>query len=209
MKRNTKEDILIESLRLFAHSGYDGVTMRDISGKVGIRQSSLYKHFVGKQEIFDSIVGRMDANYKEQLDKMTLVSGNSNKRAEQYTEKTLNNMADIGEALFLYWTQDEYAALFRKMLIIEQYRNSKLAVLYNKYFLSGVIDFQEAIVSRLIEDGFFKQGNPHLLAMEFYGPIFLMIAAYDTEKNGTTFNELIREHVKNFGKLHAVNVMEE
>lgn len=45
--------------------------------------------------------------------------------------------------------------------------------------------------------------------MEFYGPIFLMIAAYDTEKNGTTFNELIREHVKNFGKLHAVNVMEE
>ena len=63
MKRNTKEEILMESLRLFAYSGYSGVTMRDIAEKVGIRQSSLYKHFTGKQEIFDSIVERMDAEY--------------------------------------------------------------------------------------------------------------------------------------------------
>lgn len=209
MKRNTKDAILIESLKLFAHSGYEGVTMRDIAGKVRIRQSSLYKHFVGKQEIFHSIIERMDTSYKAQLDKMKLVSANSSKRADQYTEKTLNSMADIGEALFLYWTQDEYAALFRKMLIVEQYHNSELAALYNKYFLSGVIDFQEAIIGHLIEKGFFKEGNPRLLAMEFYGPIFLMIATYDSEKNGTIFNELIREHIKKFGKSHAVSVVEE
>lgn len=208
MKRNTKEEILMESLRLFAYSGYNGVTMRDIAGKVGIRQSSLYKHFAGKQEIFDSIVERMDAEYKSELDKIKLVPCDGDKRAEQYIQKTLNSMADIGEALFQYWTQDEYASLFRKMLIVEQYHNSDLAVIYNKYFLSGIIDFQETIVSHLIEKGFFKQGNPRLLAIEFYGPFFLMIAAYDIEKDNVAFKELMREHVKSFGKSHAVFVEE-
>lgn len=208
MKRNTKEEILMESLRLFAYSGYSGVTMRDIAEKVGIRQSSLYKHFTGKQEIFDSIVERMDAEYKAKLDKIKLVHDDSDKRAEQYIKKTLSSMADIGEALFQYWTQDEYASLFRKMLIVEQYHNSDLAAIYDKYFLSGVVDFQAMIISHLIEKGFFKQGNPRLLAIEFYGPFYLMIAAYDTEKNNAGFKELMREHVKSFGKSHAVFVEE-
>ena len=43
-KRNTKEIILFESLKLFADKGYDGVTVRDIAAEVGIKQSSLYKH---------------------------------------------------------------------------------------------------------------------------------------------------------------------
>ena len=43
-KRNTKETILFESLKLFADKGYDGVTVRDIAAEVGIKQSSLYKH---------------------------------------------------------------------------------------------------------------------------------------------------------------------
>jgi len=209
MKRNTKEEILIESLRLFSHSGYDGVTMRDIAGNVGIRQSSLYKHFAGKQEIFESIVVRMDAEYKVKLDKMRLASGDDSvQRAAQYTEKTLTGMADIGEAMFKYWTQDEYASLFRKMLIVEQYHNPELAALYQKYFLSGVIELQEEIISSLIEKGFFRKGNPKLLAMEFYGTIFLMIAAYDTSENKTAFIELVREHVKNFGRRYAVYARE-
>ena len=44
-KRQTKEIILEKALKLFADKGYDGVTVRDIAAEVGIRQSSLYKHF--------------------------------------------------------------------------------------------------------------------------------------------------------------------
>ena len=36
-KRNTKEVILYESLKLFADKGYDGVTVRDIAAEVGIK----------------------------------------------------------------------------------------------------------------------------------------------------------------------------
>ena len=55
-KRNTKDIILFESLKLFADKGYDGVTVRDIAAEVGIKQSSLYKHYKSKQEIFDTLV---------------------------------------------------------------------------------------------------------------------------------------------------------
>ncbi len=209
MKRNTKEDILLASLNLFAHAGYDGVTMRDIAEQVGIRQSSIYKHFEGKQEIFDNLVERMDTEYREKLGEMRLAFGDSDKRAEQYIGKKLSDMAEIGVAMFKYWTQDEYASLFRKMLTIEQYHNSEIADLYDKYFLSGIIHFQSDIISHLVENGFFKQGNYRLMAMEFFGPIFFMITAYDVGQNKDDFEELIREHVKKFGKTHTVSVMED
>lgn len=209
MKRNTKEDILLASLNLFAHSGYDGVTMRDIAEQVGIRQSSIYKHFEGKQQIFDKLVERMDKEYREKLGEMRLAFGDSNKRAEQYIGKKLSDMAEIGVAMFKYWTQDEYASLFRRMLTLEQYHNPEIASLYDKYFLSGIIHFQSDIISHLVESGFFKQGNYRLMAMEFFGPIFFMITAYDTGKGRDDFEELIREHIKKFGKTHAVSVMED
>ena len=98
---------------------------------------------------------------------------------------------------------------FKKILfIIGCLIASIIAAIYDKYFLSGVVDFQAMIISHLIEKGFFKQGNPRLLAIEFYGPFYLMIAAYDTEKDNAGFKELMREHVKSFGKSHAVFVEE-
>ena len=49
-KRNPNELILLEALKLFADKGDDGVTVRDIATEVGIRQSSLYKHFKRNSE---------------------------------------------------------------------------------------------------------------------------------------------------------------
>ena len=66
-KRNTKEVILYESLKLFADKGYDGVTVRDIAAEVGIKQSSLYKHYKSKQEIFDTLVTQMQLRFKRRF----------------------------------------------------------------------------------------------------------------------------------------------
>lgn len=47
--------ILSESARLFAASGYDGTSMRDIAEACGISKSLLYHHFADKDEIFARI----------------------------------------------------------------------------------------------------------------------------------------------------------
>lgn len=64
-RRNTKEAILYEALKLFSDKGYDGVSVRDIAGQVGIKQSSLYKHYTSKQDIFDSLVKTMQTRFMD------------------------------------------------------------------------------------------------------------------------------------------------
>ncbi len=53
---NTKELILEEALKQFSPKGYDGTSMSDIAGPLGISKAALYKHFDSKQQIFDEII---------------------------------------------------------------------------------------------------------------------------------------------------------
>ena len=56
---DTKENILIEALKLFAQDGYEAVSVRNIAEKLGITKGALYRHYKNKRDIFDSIVDRM------------------------------------------------------------------------------------------------------------------------------------------------------
>ena len=48
---STKEKILDAALSLFAENGYDGTSVEQIAGIVGIKAPSLYKHYKGKEDI--------------------------------------------------------------------------------------------------------------------------------------------------------------
>ena len=52
---STREEILNESLDLFAKKGYYGTSMREIAKAVGIKGSSIYNHFNGKEDIFGQL----------------------------------------------------------------------------------------------------------------------------------------------------------
>ncbi|RAK11738.1 TetR family transcriptional regulator [Halanaerobium saccharolyticum] len=52
---STREKILNEALELFAENGYHGTSMREIAKAVGIKGSSIYNHFSGKEEIFSDL----------------------------------------------------------------------------------------------------------------------------------------------------------
>ena len=54
--KNTKENILLTALRLFAKDGYEAVSVSQISGELGMTKSALYKHFKNKEDIFNSII---------------------------------------------------------------------------------------------------------------------------------------------------------
>lgn len=60
-RSNTKEDLRESARQLFARHGYEGVSMRDIAGSVGIRQSAIYNHFSSKQDLLvDLMVSHME-----------------------------------------------------------------------------------------------------------------------------------------------------
>lgn len=56
-KPTTREKILAVSIDLFARNGYTDVSMRDIADAVGVKASSLYKHYESKEAILNQIFG--------------------------------------------------------------------------------------------------------------------------------------------------------
>lgn len=52
---STKEKILDVSIDLFAQYGFKEISMRRIAASVGIKASSLYKHYDSKEDILESI----------------------------------------------------------------------------------------------------------------------------------------------------------
>lgn len=56
----TKERILNTALELFALKGYDAVSVRDITGALGLNEASLYNHYKNKWNLFETILNRLN-----------------------------------------------------------------------------------------------------------------------------------------------------
>ena len=58
--KDTRENILLVSLRLFAKNGYEAVSVSQIAGELGLTKGALYRHYANKQAIFESILEEME-----------------------------------------------------------------------------------------------------------------------------------------------------
>lgn len=56
--KKSRPDILDLAIPLFARSGYDGVSMRDIADTVGLTPAALYHHFKDKDELYIDAVAQ-------------------------------------------------------------------------------------------------------------------------------------------------------
>ncbi len=81
-RTNTKDDLRDHARRLFAEHGYEGVSMRDIAGSVGIRQSAIYNHFPSKQHL---LVDLMVSHMERLLEAMRAAVGTSGTPTERLT----------------------------------------------------------------------------------------------------------------------------
>lgn len=203
-RRNTKEIILQEALKLFSQRGYDGVSVRDIAKEVGIRESALYKHYAGKQDIFDSLLKRMEEEYKKAILSIQLPQGSLAEDARQYEENGLEGLKRMCAALFLFFLKDEYARAFRRMLTMEQYRSDAVGETFRSYFIDSPLHYQEALFAEMIRQGHFRPADPKAMALQFYAPIFMLLSKCETsEEQEKAGLELLEKHIEQFEALYA------
>lgn len=192
----TKEKILLTSLKLFAQDGYEAVSISKISGELGMAKSALYKHYKNKRDIFDSIINRMDELDYERAREYNMPDGNMDEIIKEYRNISTDKIRIYTEAQFKHWTEEEFPSLFRRMLTLEQYRNQEMSDLYQKYLVSGPIDYMTYLFAGITG----KKEEAKQLAIEFYGPIFLMYSLYDNKREGDDLTEMLKNHVERFSK---------
>ena len=177
----TKENMLRTALRLFARQGYEATSISDIAAELGMTKSALYKHYAGKQAIFDAIVARMAGQYAE--------------GDESYGRTTARDTAGYARAQFVYWTQDAFAADFRRMLTLEQYRSGEMSALYHAYLGAGPLEYMQDLFREGMEQGVWKQDDPAQAALAFYAPMHLLYAVADARGEEAAL-ALLDEHLK-------------
>jgi AcrR family transcriptional regulator len=68
----TRERILDVALKLFSEQGYEGTSLREIAGRLGVTKAALYYHFKSKEEILLALHLRLHALGRDVLEQFDL-----------------------------------------------------------------------------------------------------------------------------------------
>ena len=98
---------------------------------------------------------------------------NKESMPDQYKTVSLEEFVEYSKSMFAYWTEDDFASSFRKMLTIEQFRSEEMQGLYQQYLSSGPAAY--------VKDLFESMGIAHAEenAVRFYATMYFYYSVYD------------------------------
>lgn len=189
---STKERIIFESLKLFSVDGFDATSTRAIARSIHCSDAVIYKHFKSKQDILNSIVEVCSQRLLE--------------RREQINVESIcwKDVEQICLDLFIFQTTDEWIVPFRKLLLIEQFKNIELKNIYREVFIDRPLLSMEKMFTYLIKQGYMKPGNPKVYAMDLYSPFFMYHTVGEDKEE---IMKILQEHVTMFRKNAATDMV--
>ena len=184
---NRKKEILIVALHLFAREGYEAVSVSQIAGELDMTKGALYRHYKSKRDIFDCIVQRMEQQDSEQARQNEVPEESIEKMPEEYQKVSVEDFVGYSKSMFEYWTEDDFASSFRKMLTIEQFRSEEMQNLYQQYLVSGPAEYVKDLFKNM------KIKNPEENAIKFYANMFFYYSMYDgaADKAKSQFEQML------------------
>ena len=202
----TKKKILDISLDLFSQYGYSSVSMELIAEAVGIKAPSVYKHYKGKQDIFDSIFTLMDERYRQQIEKMQMHIDDADKDLGIFENITEEYLQEKVIELVQFSLHDEYNCKFRKLLTTHQFSDSKIADIYTERYVDNLLDYHKKLFDVLIKKGVLISGDVDSMAMQYVAPVYTLIGVCDRNPDSEEeCIERLKRHIHQFNEVYRVD----
>jgi len=168
---STKDNILGIALDMFSVKGYNAVSIRDIGKAVGIKESSIYYHFVNKNDILGTLFKQAD-QLSENL--------------KNVFNSTLAAATDIKEEAFVgagvaylgKYLLNEQIYKIIGMLTIEKQTNEEAARIYHDMLFKVPLDHHKNVFKLLMELGYIIPDTQEHLASEYQAIILFVFQKY-------------------------------
>lgn len=191
----TKERILYSALNLFAERGYDGVGVDLIAENAGLKGPSLYRHYKGKEDIFNSLIDLVIFHYEE---------GFGLKQKPEEFPESMDGLIENAMGRIQFTMHDDIVRKTRRILAMEQFRSKRIAELTTRYHLENLQQMYAGIFAELMEKGILIKDDPEFLALEFVSPVSLLIHMYDRQpEREEEILDKIRKHFEHFVKIYS------
>ena len=176
----TKDRIVREALVLFSVKGYRGTSIKEIADAVGIRDSSLYKHFRSKREIFDTIVKNMQEHMNE-LSVRLGMPGDDMSAADAagfYQGIDKERLRTLARQSLVFYLTDELVSGFWRLAHIEQYQEPEIYDMFRHIFMEQSLEYMTALFHEMMERGALVKADSGAAAMNFYAPVYFLLSRY-------------------------------
>jgi AcrR family transcriptional regulator len=169
--QKTKDTIFDVSINLFSKKGFNNVSIRDIAGEVGIKQSSLYNHFSSKDEILKDIYDLFiaeSANVFPPLECLDAFIKNS----------TPIDFFKTGNQLFLEHMLNARMEKVWRILLIERFSDQRAAQIILEESYNKSLAFIKTTLQKMIEQKKIKEVDTQVCSYEYIYPMNFMFFEY-------------------------------
>ena len=193
---NTKDKIMDVALHMFSERGYEAVSIRDICGSVGIKESTLYYHFKNKKDILDSLVYK----FKDHIDGLlSHISEIPEKPSKKLKKSDVAASKLIDTYMMDSYLFDPFCNLMIRLMMIEQFHNEEMRALYEKTMFTDPYDIYLRVFRMLATQGAFSESQVDAIVRRYHA--YMTMLTYRYLLNG----ELTEERKKAYKKeVHAL-----
>jgi len=197
----TKERILNAAIDLFAEKGFGNVSVRDIAQKVGIRASSLYKHYECKEDILNSIFD----HFKEKILQTRLPEQDLNTLLKSMTPEQYLN-ASFEQFKQVMWTPINVK--ISRIITLEQQRNHSVRTFFVREFMEKPKQMLRHVLDVMIQNGTIGPLDTEVAAEEYHAYIISLYYEQNFLREHPSLDE-IEMKMKQHNAFFARNVLQE
>ena len=196
--KSTKEKLFETAIDLFSSQGFKGVSIRNLTGAIGIKESSFYNHFKSKDDLIEAIFTYYKTAFAQTMP------------PEERIEAILKTIppADFlrqGNLRFMERMAAPQVQKIWQILFTEQNRDERARQIIFQDMVQMPVAYTEKVFKTMLKMDLVKDLDPKLLAAEYQYPVAFMFSVFlmtnyehaDVE----TLKKQLADHVDFFWKI--------